>query len=185
MLLIPFFVMIALTFCTKSEHSNGFSFYTDTELSANVVNDGSVFGGPVLRYKGTDGNYYSGTRDYYHKDSNELAFSEKFEDGYRVTRINYDDGVEISFRYEFEYDDSNMIVRRKFNEAGILIEEWTAPINRKPGSIKEWHPNEQLKFEVHYLGDLEYEGLMTLYDENGEIIEQDRYEDGELVETIK
>ncbi|MBD3617399.1 MAG: hypothetical protein HUJ22_12595 [Gracilimonas sp.] len=185
LLLIPLFVVITFTFCTNSKHSNGFSFYTDTELSANIVNDGGVFGGPVLRYKGTDDNYHSGTRNHYHKGSNELAFSDTFEDGYRVTRIDYDDSVEISSRYEFEYDDSNLISRRKFNESGTLIEKWTAPIDRKPGSIKEWHQNEQLKFEVHYLDNLEYEGLMTLYDENGEIIEQDRYEGGELVESIK
>jgi antitoxin component YwqK of YwqJK toxin-antitoxin module len=30
-----------------------------------------------------------------------------------------------------------------------------------------------------------YHGLMTLYDENGEILEQELYEDGELVEKIK
>jgi antitoxin component YwqK of YwqJK toxin-antitoxin module len=139
----------------------------------------------VLRYKGTDGNYYSGVRNHYHKDSNELAFSDKFEDGYRVTRINYDDDVEISFRYEFEYENSNLLVRRKFNKSDILIEEWTAHINRDPGSIKEWHRNEQLKFDVQYYDNLEYEGLMTLYDEEGNILEQKRYEDGELVETIK
>jgi antitoxin component YwqK of YwqJK toxin-antitoxin module len=171
LLLIPLFVVITFTFCTNSEHSNGFSFYTNTELSANVVNNGGVFGGPVLRYKGTEGNYYSGTQNHYYKDSNELAFSEEFKNGYRVSRINYHEDGNISYRYEFEYENDNLIARRRISKSDILIKEWTAPVNGEPGSIKEWHRNGQLKFEVQYLGDLEYEGLMTLYDEEGQIIE--------------
>ena len=53
------------------------------------------------------------------------------------------------------------------------------------GYNKQWYSNGGLKFEAYFKGNIEYEGLMTLYDENGEILEQERYEEGELVETIK
>lgn len=49
---------------------------------------------------------------------------------------------------------------------------------------KEYHPNGQLKYKSGK-GAFGYEGLMTLYDEQGNITRQELYEKGELVETIK
>ncbi|MCH2450170.1 MAG: hypothetical protein MK198_08485 [Gracilimonas sp.] len=49
-----------------------------------------------------------------------------------------------------------------------------------------WHrSNGELAFEVFYTGDYVYQGLMTEYDEEGNIIMQERYEDGEMIEKIK
>jgi antitoxin component YwqK of YwqJK toxin-antitoxin module len=54
------------------------------------------------------------------------------------------------------------------------------------GHVRIWHrSNGELAFEAFYTGDKVYQGLMTEYDEDGNIIMQERYEDGELIETIK
>jgi antitoxin component YwqK of YwqJK toxin-antitoxin module len=52
-------------------------------------------------------------------------------------------------------------------------------------TTKAWHPNGQLAWEFQMTvpgGGMH--GLTTVYDENGDIVEQERYDDGELVETI-
>ena len=50
--------------------------------------------------------------------------------------------------------------------------------------IKTYHSNGQLKFKSAK-SDFGYEGLMTMYDENGNITRQELYENGELIEKIK
>lgn len=50
--------------------------------------------------------------------------------------------------------------------------------------IKDYHPNGRLKFKSAQSAD-GYEGFMTLYDEQGNITQQERYENGVLIETIK
>lgn len=50
--------------------------------------------------------------------------------------------------------------------------------------FKEYHPNGLLKFKMGST-DTGFEGYMTMYDENGTILEQELYENGELVEKIK
>ena len=52
-----------------------------------------------------------------------------------------------------------------------------------PGALVNYHPNGTKKLEEFYKGDLRH-GLSTKWDANGTIIEQLRYEDDKLVETI-
>lgn len=73
-----------------------------------------------------------------------------------------------------------------FDADGILIWEVTGPESDiKPGTLKEWYPNGQIEFELTFHTGMKYHGLMTLFDEKGEILEQELYEDGEMVEKIK
>lgn len=68
---------------------------------------------------------------------------------------------------------------------GKDVEEWQDISSGSLGYHKTWHPNGQLKYEAYFESNIQYEGLKTFYDENGNIIQQERYENGELVETIK
>jgi hypothetical protein len=51
------------------------------------------------------------------------------------------------------------------------------------GALVNYHPNGAKKLEEFYKGDLLH-GLSTVWDENGTIMEQDRYENGKLIETL-
>jgi hypothetical protein len=51
------------------------------------------------------------------------------------------------------------------------------------GALVNYHPNGTKKLEEFYQGDLRH-GLSTTWDVNGTIIEQLRYENGKLVETL-
>ena len=51
------------------------------------------------------------------------------------------------------------------------------------GSLVNYHSNGVMKLEEFYKGDLRH-GIFTTWDENGSILEQRRYDDGKLVETL-
>ena len=51
------------------------------------------------------------------------------------------------------------------------------------GALVNYHPNGTKKLEEFYKGDLRH-GLSTKWDDNGTVIEQHRYENGNLVETL-
>ena len=51
------------------------------------------------------------------------------------------------------------------------------------GALVNYHSNGAKKLEEFYKGDLRH-GLSTTWDENGSIVEQRRYDDGKLVETL-
>lgn len=51
------------------------------------------------------------------------------------------------------------------------------------GFTREWHPNGQLKFEMGWDENREYHGLMTKWDEEGNILDQENYSHGKKVEV--
>lgn len=188
--LFPLLGLMALMFCARADDTNGFSAYPDIDLTVSQTEiQSDVLGGTVLRYKAPDSSYFTGTQNYYNKKTDQKVSSFIFENGFKTASISYNENGEETLEHSFEYAGStnSMVAMRMFNDDGEQVEEWLAPgyDGNTLGSIKEWHPNGSLKFEVKWKEDLKYQGIMTLYDEEGIILEQERYQDGELIEKIK
>jgi antitoxin component YwqK of YwqJK toxin-antitoxin module len=100
---------------------------------------------------------------------------------------NYDWNNELMGKHEYIFNNDTVVISRRYLNNDVLADEW---IDQEAsddglGHIREWHPNGQLKYEVAFKDSLRYHGLMSLYDEQGNIMEQERYENGELIEKIK
>ena len=194
LLLAPILLATALMFCTQQPDyplkitGNNDELYSNVELFLNPpksreLNIGKSAMG--IRYD-SDGNPFTGTHELRFVKNDSLFAKTVFENGIMKSSTGYfnDGDSTLEYTYEYEYIGEHFKAVKHYRD-GILMEEWE---DAKPGELgyhKQWHPNGQLKYEAYFEGNIEYEGLMTLYNEEGEIIEQQRYEDGELVETIK
>lgn len=140
---------------------------------------------------GPDGEPFTGEQNTYSVDTDSVIFKENIVNGkvaetihilhdstgtpYKwVTIPSIDaEGNKVTTYYSDRLTDSLVLSLKKIDTDSLIIN-------------KSWHPNGQLawQFQMKIPGGGRH-GLTTVYDENGAITEQERYEDGELVETIK
>ena len=193
---IPAFGLLAFLFCAESNpEDSGFMTYPMIyNLSADVE---LVYPDPLdtqeseLLYRSTDGELYSGVVTYLEQETNQLHSRQFFENGLMVSSIDYDEDGNQFVRLEYIFDNGIQAGFRQFGPDDLIIREWvgTPEPDDSLTMIREWHPNGQLKFEMlaseGEKHTLLYQGLMTLYDEQGNILEQELYKDGELIEKIK
>jgi len=147
-----------------------------------------------IRYD-SDGNPFTGTQEMRFVKNDSLFNEIEFEEGIMKSSIGYDKNGNSLDKYEYGYIGNQYKMVRHTKPSGAVVEEWGDAKPEEPGYHKKWYENEQLKYEAYFTGNIQpegldifktqYQGLMTLYDQDGNIIEQDRYEDGKLVETIK
>ncbi len=191
-IIIPAFSLLIFLFCTNSSQEYGFSWGIDSngnELSPdlNVVpkspRDSQYF---IL-----NGELYTGELNLYGTENNQLYRKQFFKGGLIIGAIWFDEDGSQSVRYENVFESGIQAGFRQFGPNDQIVREWvgTPEPDDSLTVFREWYPNEQLKFEMFSSsGDrrvVVYEGVMTLYDEEGNILEQELYEDGELIEKIK
>lgn len=131
----------------------------------------------------SSGELFTGTQKVYYTENNSLYMELFYEGGINIGSIMYRDGDVV--RQKHTLSNSNHTKEMYVND--VLIYQDIPPSKTEDGMghFRSWHKNGQLSFEVFYTGDMVRQGLMTEYDEEGNILMQERYEDGELVETIK
>jgi len=193
--LIPILLTFTMMFCTQSKE-DGFTkitnyneeYYSKVNLYTNYERSkelGLENEGPGIRFDSA-GNPFTGVHQIRHRKNDRLAFEAVYENGVLKSNTRYNAEGDTLASYSFGVIGGKFRTVREYNQNGMLVEKWTNPQSDDSiATIKQWHPNGQLKYKAHYKGDLQFEGLMTLYDEQGNILEQERYEDGELIETIK
>ena len=194
-LAIPVILLAMLTFCTNKEQAfpqkiggSSDSMYTNVDLYLNPPKSDKLNiekRGTGIRYD-SEGNLFTGTQEFRYVKNERLIIESVFVDGVLKSNTVYHKDGSLKAKYEFGYIDENFKTTKQYNEDGLLIEEWLSPAKTDSlGSIKQWHSNGQLKFEMTFKEGMKYHGLMTSYDKQGNIITRERYEDNELVETIK
>ena len=63
---------------------------------------------------------------------------------------------------------------------------YPTPDNNYIGIQRYWRLGGGLQYEAHFLNHPDnFHGLVTEFDKNGEVVEQERYENGKLLEKIK
>ncbi|MEP0006591.1 MAG: M56 family metallopeptidase [Balneola sp.] len=184
-ILLPVILSVVLIFCTETTTPDDV-LYPSVKLSygAEEINgymhtvakkrDGELFTGTqIMRFKKDDRLF--GHTNY----KNGIAESAtRFDStGARIDHINY-----TTVEGDFRLKDRTIIV----DDKEVLIEEWIYPHETEDGigSHKQWHKNGVLKSEATFRKGFQYFGLVTVYDENGKIIKQARYEDGKEVEVL-
>jgi antitoxin component YwqK of YwqJK toxin-antitoxin module len=176
-----------LTFCSKETEykvQNPQTTYSSVELHLDSKLD-DKFGKPLGTHYTSSGEPFTGTQKSYYSNTDSLHMKQLFEDGIQTEAvIYYDDGDIVRQKHGVYLNKPHL---KKMYKNGILVYENVPPTQSKDGMghVRLWHKNGQLSVEHSYTGDQVKQGLLTEYDEEGNITMQERYEDGELVETIK
>lgn len=188
MVFLPVLVALTLMFCTNQKESDysDFNFSTtynnvDLHYDADRSEELGVYFGAQYT---SDGELFTGTQRVYHKENDHLHIELHYKDGINIGSVMTRDG-DIYRQVHGIYLDKPHFKEMYVND--ILVHQDVPPTESEDGMghIRMWHENGELAFEVSYTGDTVYRGLMTEYDEDGNITMQERHEDGEVVEKIK
>lgn len=119
-------------------------------------------------------------------------FNQKFSPEIQRSEFSYSDDRWTASKFDWDNNFTGSNTRlfngnvyvggQMFNAKGVLVFEVTLTDSLK--AIRSWYDDGTLKDES-FVNENGYQGLMTLYSENGEIKGQERYENGELIEKIK
>lgn len=191
--LLPLVGITSLVFCTDRSSSD--YFFLSTRENENVYYNLEIGYYPAIPSKGNaleyytrDGGLVNDTLRTYRKKDDKLLHETVYEEGLFVSSTRFDSTGAQKTRTEFTYDQGFSSGYRLYDENNTLIKESMGSIlvpGRGDGSMKEWYPNGQLKFEMATDSNRQYQGMMTMYAENGDVLQQELYKDGELVEKIK
>jgi len=141
---------------------------------------------------GPNGKPFTGERNTYRVETDSLIQKETIVNG-KITQTEFhmydstgvfqyrsvvipsldEDGNTVSSYYDDRLSDSLVLNMKKIDTDSLI-------------TTKAWHSNGELAWEFQMkMPGGGMHGLTTVYDEKGVIVEQERYEDGELIEKIK
>lgn len=190
-LLLPVLAMLTLTFCSrktvysKSDLSLNKTYYSVPKLHANPTRSKEL-GIPVsdAAQFTSSGKPFTGTKKIYYTSNDSLYMKQYYKNGIETGSLMYRDGDSTRQKYDWSLHKPNL---KESYTNGILVYKDVLPSESKDGMghVRQWYKNGQLSFEVSYTGDHIKQGLMTEYDKKGNIIKQERYKDGKVVEKIK
>lgn len=193
----------------------GTMYYSDTILKMKIVPHPDSAGVMKPRHDGftysEDESLFTGTQRFSLENSDVVAFENIYEKGLRTGYRFYDEKGALVQRGETIYEEGNRVFGASYDKNGNEIHRieqsfdgdarlsmrmysygnmtlemiYPSTENSNIGTYKTFHENGALKFEMPATNSNEYNGLMTLYNEQGEILEQELYKNNELVEKIK
>lgn len=158
--------------------------YTDVKLRLpNPVED--LVKDQSIRFNDGTGKPFTGTQSTFYRKNDQLYSQSVFEDGLNTSLILYNKDGSQRARVEHEYLESEMVWNKRYNEDDLLVMESKSyrVTDDGFGFVKRWHDNGQIQFEMKTDENGNYQGLMTLYDEEGNVLKQENYKDGVLVES--
>lgn len=186
---LPALTLLVLTFCTK-EFVPDDAIYADIELSSEVINDNLPYNSANRIFYGPDGEKYTGEQNWYFEKTGSLHRKHGFVDGKEFITELYDQSGSLISKYltKPSTDESGQDISRMYqiNPDNEQVLVWENTYFDSLTKVKQFFPNGQVKLEYTYEATRgEYDGLMTSYDEDGNILAMERYDMGEMVEKIK
>jgi len=195
LLLLPLLALLTLTFCSKEPDLSDIKLsdliepttYTDVELHSDY-NRSEELGIPFFAKYTSSGELFTGTQKVYYVENDSLHMELYYEDGFNTGSMMTKDG-DIYLQKSALYKDMPHLEEMYVNEVLVYQDLHPGKTEDGLGYVRLWHRNGQLELESFYTGytgnNKLKQGLLTEYDEEGRIISQEKYEDGELVEKIK
>ena len=187
--LLPIFSLLTLTFCSqRTNYSDSNSSKLDHVPELHVdFNRSKELGIPknlAARFT-TSGELFTGTQKVYNTEDDSLYMKYYFKDGIETKVIHYKKDGDFNRLIKGRY--LNKLIVKEIYTNGVLLYQNIPPTESEDGMghLRGWHENGQLSVETTYTGDQVRQGLLIEYDKEGNVITQERYEDGKLVETIK
>jgi hypothetical protein len=183
-LLLPVVMVLAFTFCKRTD-SSAFTAYNLELTTDTIAVNKSV---PVLQWS-KGGQPFTGKRQMNEPVGSSISREQIFQNGLLLETNHYSEFGTVGYSETHEYQDSLLATTRIFMNGRLFRKiNWPLPSNNFKGSTKVWPDNEQLQYEENFIyreGENLFHGLLTEYDKQGNMVEQKRYENGVLVEIEK
>lgn len=135
-----------------------------------------------------DGNPYSGSQTWYNRTDNSIIMQETFLNGTMIEGKRFSNDGAIEQHQIIEFDEGNLLSARVWQNGNLSIEVFSHSDSLE--TMNTFYPNGQLEWTTTYLEsspifDRLNHGISSHYDQEGNLLKQERYEDGILIETIK
>lgn len=181
--------LICLTGCNK-QVSHQDEIYSENEQLTYVSENKSSRGTHWATYLDSEGIPYSGEVHWYFKINDELARKEVYDNGKQIRVDIYDkEGNWVWFsKNEISEDENGIKYLEHFQktENDSIFLAFDLIWNDNSHTVKEYYLNGQLKHQYNYNTIVNrVDGMAYKYDQEGNLLKQERYEDGILIETIK
>lgn len=174
-----FFLLLFLASCTPEEVTTTFEDGTVKEIytiNKEGLKDGMFKqyrkDGSLLEESEYEDDKLSGTRKMYFPDGKQVEIEELYKDDVMVGKhvVYYPNGAKL---IESNFVDGKMTgILTKYFEDGNIMEVVTFEDNVEQGPFKEYYANGQVQWDGNYLnGDKEF-GLLTQFDESGQLIKK-------------
>lgn len=174
-LTIACIAFVTMPGCTSEEEPTG-ALYSNVDLEMKLPDGGAHF-------RLLDGEPFTGEQIFRYVKNDSLFVVNKFNEGLRQQTIAYNEDGSIKGTYKYKYKNGHFVGGTEYYSDGSKKLDWLQGGASEDGLgfTKEWHPNGQLKFEMQWDENNQYHGLMTKWDEQGNIIAQEKYEHGKQV----
>ena len=158
--------------------SDGNTLYPSIELSMTGKTSN---GHHITIYKDKSGSPFTGVSELRFYKDDRLHNRTKYEDGIMVSNFRFDAEGEKTHQYDYKVTEDGFRVKRGaifLNGEEVVIEEWKFPEDSIEGigTHKLWYENGSLKFDATFKQGFKYVGLMTKYDQEGNIEAQKYYD---------
>jgi antitoxin component YwqK of YwqJK toxin-antitoxin module len=141
-----------------------------------------------VQFKTVDGDLFTGSNKLFDPKTGILKKEAIFENGRPISIKSYNGIGQVSFRSVFEHTEG-IPQKQSYYMLGQLFSEYIYPTPSRgyQGVQRYWHTEEGvMQYEAHFLMDPDnFHGLVTAFDTQGNIVRQERYKNGELIEKIK
>ncbi len=184
-----FFGLILLNSCTNNA-GHPIEIYTENEYLSFIAENKSPRGSHWGTYFDSNGDPYTGEVNWYFKINDELARKEFYDNGKQIRVDIYDkEGNWVWFsKNEISEDENGIKYLEHFQktENDSIFLAFDLIWNDNSHTVKEYYLNGQLKYQYNYNTIVNrVDGMAYKYDQEGNLLKQERYEDGILIETIK
>jgi beta-lactamase regulating signal transducer with metallopeptidase domain len=179
-LVVPLSLCVLLLFCDRENYSQ-YAVYADKKIEYKNEKESGKY---LAHY---DNKPYTGDVYYKFTSTDSLFSKQAYNDGRLVSSTLFDSTGVRKMQYRYTYIDDSIKMWKHISYSpkdSVLLEHWVYPTDTTLGYIKHHYPSGKIKFSAMFKGNMEFENTMTLYAEDGTILEQERYENGALVEVL-
>lgn len=187
---IPLLGFLVLASCLDVFDGHPMEIYTNDVTITPINENASARGFYWINWVDSDGKPYSGEQTWLYRINDQVARKEYYEDGKQtlVEIFNQDEELVFVGLSEFTEDENGVRYLKHFQKIDSSDQylEFDATWDQNIRTVKEFFQSGQLKYEFSFNTEInKYEGFAFLYDEQGNLLKHERYENGILIETIK
>lgn len=184
--LTPLIPILILLFNTQVIDPDNLQGTYETKLIADTLEVDDHFS--YIRLNTEDGRPFTGSNKLYDPKTGILKNEAIFHNGLPMAIKSYNGFGQVSFRTVFNYNEG-IPEKQRYYMLGQIFSEYIYPTPQRnyQGIQRYWDTKEGImQYEAHFLKHPDnFHGLVTAFDSQGEITEQERYENGQLIEKIK
>lgn len=187
---IPLLGFLAVASCLDVFNGHPMEIYTNDVTLTPLNENSGARGFYWITWLDSDGNPYSGEQTWLFRINDQIARKEYYENGKQtlVEIFNQDEELVFVGLSEFSEDEDGVRYLKHFQkiDSSAQFLAFDAIWDQNIHTVNEYSANGQLQYQFSFNTEInQYEGWATQFDEQGNIIKKELFENGNIVETIQ